>query len=231
MGSVDRKLQTLENVARLRRAQRHLGRNRDLSAVRASLERGLGPTVSRRIAARLLGVSHTALARWIKAGDLPIVYTANGRTEVPVPALLDLYDDVDSARRRGGRTRHLLEPSLARGRERAARLDTEDLSGRADAHDRERAERFALAYHRAVADRLTRRMVDEARHRVWRWRDDSRLDPRYAEQWEAVLDGTLDEIRETLRADTSDARDLRQNSPFSGMLSEPERRAILAAID
>jgi hypothetical protein len=43
--------------------------NEDLAAVRLSLERELGETVSRRLAAKLLGVSHTALDRWVEPGD------------------------------------------------------------------------------------------------------------------------------------------------------------------
>jgi hypothetical protein len=52
----------------------------------------LGETVSRRMAGDLLGVSHTALGRWIAAGDLPTVFTPRGRTEIPVNALLDLRE-------------------------------------------------------------------------------------------------------------------------------------------
>ncbi|HYN90877.1 MAG TPA: hypothetical protein VER75_03070, partial [Thermoleophilaceae bacterium] len=83
MGIVDQREQLFQNLVRLRRAQRHAPQNRDLQAVRASLEEELGETISRRLAARLLGVSHTALARWIKAGDLPLVHSSNGREEVP----------------------------------------------------------------------------------------------------------------------------------------------------
>jgi hypothetical protein len=53
--------------------------NRDIVAVRTALEKELGETVSNRLAASLLGVSHTALARWIKAGDLATVYNAHAR--------------------------------------------------------------------------------------------------------------------------------------------------------
>jgi hypothetical protein len=40
----------------------------------------------------------------------------------------------------------------------------------------------------------------------------------------------LAEIREAIAADDQRGRDLRQNSPFAGALSEPERRRILAEI-
>ena len=37
-------------------------------------------------------------------------------------------------------------------------------------------------------------------------------------------------VGRVLSADNPEARDLRQNSPFAGMLSEPERRKILATV-
>lgn len=231
LSSADRKLHALGNIARLRRAQQRFGRDRDLAAVRAALERELGETVSRRTAARFLGVSHTALARWINAGDVPVVYGVNGRTEVPVAALLDLHQDVSAQHRRGARSRHVIEASLAAGRERAVHLDVAELAGRSGTEDHGRAEVRALAYHRAVGDQLTRAMLNEARHRVWRWHDEGKLDPRYAGRWETVLEGTVAEVAEAIGADTSEGRDLRQSSPFAGMISEPERRAILAGID
>jgi hypothetical protein len=90
-----------------------------------------------------------------------------------------------------------------------------------------RADRRALAYHRAVAKRLTRKMIDEAVHRVWKWRAENKLDPRYADEWESVLQRPVADVRRTITSDSAHARDLRQNSPFAGMLSEPERRRIL----
>jgi hypothetical protein len=69
-------------------------------------------------------------------------------------------------------------------------------------------------------------MADDALHRVWRWRDQGKLDPRYAEQWEEVLRRPVKDVRRAISEDTAFARDLRQNSPFAGVLSEPERRKI-----
>jgi hypothetical protein len=74
VGVVDRKQALFENIVRLRRAGREAPGSRDIASVRAALELELGETVSRRLAARVLGVSHTALDRWIKSGDLPVVY-------------------------------------------------------------------------------------------------------------------------------------------------------------
>jgi hypothetical protein len=194
-----------------------------------SLERELGETVSRRLAARLLGVSHTALDRWIKAGDLPIVYSSKGRAEVPVPALLDLYDAVESDREDGPR-RYPLTPTMRRNREaaRELRVDRPAYDGEPGGYDRARAR--SLAYHRAVARRLRRSMVDEARHVLFRWRDQERIDPHYFDRWERLLERPLPEIRRALVEETQEAADLRQNSPFAGVLSEPERRRILREV-
>ena len=229
---MERKLKRLEQIARLRRAQRHAPRDVDIARVRADLETELGETVSQRLAARVLGVSHTALQRWIKAGDLPLIYTPKGRQEVSVPALLDLYERVQRERLHGNRRRRHLEPVLVDGREQADRITATDLRvGTTDDDGHSRADRRALAYHRALAKRIDRRMIDEALHRVWKWRDEGKLDRRYAEQWEQILQRPVADVRRALVSDDARGRDLRQNSPFAGMLSEPERRRILELVN
>ena len=170
----------------------------------------------------MLGVSHTALDRWIKAGDLPVVYSPKGRVEVPVPALLDLYEAVESDREEGPRG-YALTPTMARQRDAARRLQVgEPAEHRDGGHDTARAR--SLAYHRALAKRLRKPMVDEARHVLFRWRDQGRIDQRYADRWEQVLSRTFPEIRQALVDGSQEGDDLRQNSPFAGMLSEPERQ-------
>jgi hypothetical protein len=229
MGVVDRKQELFENIVRLRRAGRKLSSDRDIAAVRVALERELGETVSRRLAARVLGVSHTALDRWIKGGDLPVVYSSKGRMEVPVPALLDLYETVEAQRAEGPR-RYVLAPTMARQREAARhlRVDGPGDNRTRDAHDRAQAR--SLAYHRAVARRLSRPMVQEARHVLYRWRKLGRIDERYADRWEQLLQQPVPEIRRGLIDQSQEADDLRQNSPFAGLLSEPERRRILREV-
>src|SRR6266511_2611083 len=92
--------QLVRDVARLRRAHRRHPDDEDLAAVRLDLERAAGPTIGRAATARLLGVSQTALDRWIGAGEVPAVLTPTGRREVPVGAVADLLDALD--RRQGG---------------------------------------------------------------------------------------------------------------------------------
>jgi len=225
MGVVDRKLELFENIARLRRAGRLTPGNRDIAVVRVALERQLGETVSRRLAARALGVSHTALDRWVKAGDLPLVYSPDGRVEVPVPALLDLYEAVQAEGAEGSR-RFVLAPTMARRRRAAQSLHIEEPGVRDDSpHGRARAR--GLAYHRAVAQRLRKPMVAEARHVLLRWREQGRIDERYADRWQQLLARPVPEIRRALAQQSEEADDLRQNSPFAGVLSEPERRRIM----
>lgn len=228
MGVVERKQELVENIVRLRRAARASPGNEDISAVRVSLERELGETVSRRLAARVLGVSHTALVRWIKDGDLPVIYSTKDRLEIPVPTLLDLYETVQRTRETGGR-RYVLAPTMTRQRQAARRLRVDSIAGGHDA-GHARATARSLAYHRAVSDRLRKPMVEEARHVLFRWRQQDRIDSRYADRWKQVLAQPVPEIRRVLVSEGSEFDDLRQNSPFAGLLSEPERRRILQEI-
>jgi hypothetical protein len=229
MSLVERKQDLFENIARLRRAGRALPGNRDIAAVRVALERELGEVVSRRLAARVLGVSHVALERWIKAGDVPVLCSATGQLGIPVLALLDLYDAVGAERADGFR-RYPLAQTMKRRRETARQLRVED--GRVcdvrSGHNRARARN--LAYHQAISRRLRKSMVEDARYTLFRWREQGRIHPRYAASWEQVLDRPVTEIRKALVDQSCEGDDLRQNSPFAGMLSEPERRRILSCI-
>src|ERR1700722_13663853 len=119
MASVDRKLELFKSLARLRRVGRLVPENEDLAAVRLGIETELGETVSLRLAARVLSVSHTALERWVKSGDVPLVFTPAGRREVPVTALLDLYEAISSDNT-GKARRHPLTSALRSRQEAAA---------------------------------------------------------------------------------------------------------------
>ena len=229
MGPKERK-RALENIAKLRRVEKR-SPSTDIAAVREDLEAQLGGTVPRSLSASLLGVSHTALNNWIASDDVPVVITERGRKEVPIPALLELCDRVAEERKSGRRRLHTLEPVMAERRQRAERLHPTTLvesSRSADPH--RRAELRSLAYHRALAPRLRRPAVDEAKRKVKRWRDEERIDPRYAQLWDEVFALPLTEIREAITADDRRGHDLRQNSPFAGLLSEPERRKILDTV-
>lgn len=233
MSSVSRKRDLFENLLRMRRVARALPKNDDVSAVRIFLESELGETVSQRLAASILGVSHTGLRRWFDSGDLPLVYTNHGRLEVPVGALLEIRESVDEVRAAGHRRLHVIEPIVQRNRRHARQLRSGAHGGVVSSNDRRldhghrKSELFALAYHQALARTLEREQVEEARHVLRRWVAQERIAPYYANAWEHLLDRTVPEIRRTISTDTQEMRDLRQNSPFAGLLSEPERREII----
>ena len=212
----------------MRRAGRRFPDDPDLAAARVVLEEDLGPTVSRRLAAEVLGLSHTALRRWIERGDIPVVYTDSGRMQIPVAALLDLHEEV-AAERAAGRG-HLLEPLVRAAAKRAERLPPgllSDIDAREEGHRQPQLR--SLAYHRALGKRLTKQMVADARQSLAVWQLEGRIDPIYASQWRELLSKPVAEIRRQLGTDTPQMADLRQSSPFAGMLSERERRAVMAA--
>jgi hypothetical protein len=49
----------------------------------------------------------------------------------------------------------------------------------------------------------------------------------WVEEWSRLLDGPLDTLLDILTARSVRALELRQNSPFAGVLSEEERQATL----
>lgn len=219
----------LDNISRLWRAEK-TAVDADVSAVREDLELQLGGAVPRSAAARFLGVSHTALNNWIQAGDVPITIAKGGRREVPIPVLLDLRDRLAEERRSGRRKLHLLEPAMVEARQRADRMRPRALIPDKGEGPHRRAELRSLAYHRALAPRLRRPMIAQAQHKLRRWQAEGRIDPRYAEAWEKVFALPMAEIRKVVAADDDRGRDLRQNSPLAGLLSEPERRKILEKV-
>jgi hypothetical protein len=208
----------VRDVARIRRAHRRHPDDADLAAVRLDLERAAGPTIGRAATARLLGVSQTALDRWIAAGDVPAVLSPAGRREVPVAVVADVLDGL--AERPPG-DRHPLAAVLHARRGGGPRRANDAAPGHRAAEER------ALAYHRAVARRLDEATVTDALLRLRRWREEGRIHPRYADRWERLLSGPRGRLRTALLADDDEAAALRQSSPFAGTLSEPERRRVL----
>ena len=229
MAIVDRKQQLFEDIARLRRVGHLLPENEDLAAVRLRLEHELGATVSRRLAARLLGVSHTALERWVKRGSVPLVFTPAGRQEVPVTSLLVLYEAVRSSHADSLIGRPLVA-AMRSQQGAAARLSLDRPAHDHPAVPGDRTHQRGLAYHRAVAAGLRKQSVADAKHVLYRWREQGRIDRLYAQRWDHILSMPLKDIREAITAVGADADDLRQTSPFAGALTEPERRRVLAEV-
>lgn len=87
----------------------------------------------------------------------------------------------------------------------------------------------SLALHREVALRLRQNpeLLDRARERVQGWLRSGLVDRAWAEEWRRVLDGKPEEVAEILVEPSQRAHDLRQNSPFAGVLSPRTRWEIL----
>jgi hypothetical protein len=234
MSAILGKQRLINNLVRLRRAERASSARDEIAAVRADLEELAGPTATRALAARLLGVSQTALDRWIASGDVPALITSTGRREVPLHALLELLEAVQERRLANPQGRRPLGSVLRERRSEAERLSADTLlrrtGRRRDAGGHRTAELRSLAYHRAVSRRLNEEIVRDARDRLARWCAQAKIDPRYARQWQLILAETPAEIARLIGRDTARMRDLRQSSPFAGTLSEPERRRVLAAV-
>jgi hypothetical protein len=91
------------------------------------------------------------------------------------------------------------------------------------------AEAKSLALHRAVAKlvRADFTVVERARQRVEAWRASRSVHPHYVDAWLAVLALPLDEVAAFLVDESERARELRQVSPFAGILDPRTRWKIL----
>lgn len=127
----------LEPILSLRSAIQHThdpAVRADLRAAEASLRKTLGPRVPKRAAARLLGISVTALDRWVDRGCLPVVASPGGskRLAIETGPLLDLATRVRLLRRQG-RSRGVLSQAVRelgwreRGHRLVLRLDVAQL--------------------------------------------------------------------------------------------------------
>jgi hypothetical protein len=101
MGRAERAERAVEAVTDIRlaaaavhdpRAKRRLRRAEGL------VLRDVGPSVPKRRAAAVLGISVTALERWVRSGRLPVVRRPGGREEVDVRALLDVVEELRRVR-------------------------------------------------------------------------------------------------------------------------------------
>lgn len=224
--------EAIENILRLRRAERLADEplRAEIASAREFLQSLVGPTVRPAEAARLLGLSQPALNRWIDKGEVSAVTTPKGRREIPLSELVELFEEVKEMRERRG-SRPLAAVIRERRRRSSEAIDLDRLLPRRRPRSHRTAELHALAYHRLVAERLDELLVDEARRRLRRWRENGRIHPRWAEEWERILAMPLSRIAKAISADTQRARELRQTSPFAGALTEQERRLLLRAVE
>jgi hypothetical protein len=97
---------------------------------------------------------------------------------------------------------------------------------------------FALAYHRAVAERLRAEpeaVLQCARRNLNRWTEGDAFGAgKWAslEEWREILGGSdVERLIEIITDTTDEGQRLRSSSPFVGALSPEERLEILAACE
>lgn len=221
----------IEQLLRLRRLEQHVDpeTRSELAEVSQFLEDTAGPTVSRASAARVLGISQTALDRWIEKGELAVVMTPRGRREVPLTELIELLLEVE--RTDGHPDRPLASVMRARNRRASDEIDLDRLLPRKRGRDHRIAELQSLAYHRLVAERLDEQVVERAKRRLRNWINAGRVHPDWAARWTRLLEKPLDRIATEISADTTRARELRQTSPFAGVLTEQDRQRLRRAVE
>ncbi len=114
---------------------------------------------------------------------------------------------------------------------RVRRGDVEALRTRTQRLTRDQNRSLWLGY--AIAGKVVAdpsRVLEKARRNLARLErvHSSGASSRWLAEWERLLDGPVEGVLETLTSRTPRARELRQNSPFAGVLSEQERREALA---
>lgn len=229
MASVSESKRLVDGIVRLRRAERIAAVAGDVAPVRRELEERLGPTLSRSRAAQILGVSQTALDRWVAVGQVPIVLTPAGRREVPRQFVVEMREAIGDLRGKSAHRRPLAA-ALAARRKAAEKIGDGRRVGAGPPRGHRTAELRSLALHRVVAERLDERMIEDARARIERLAAEDHLHPRYAEGWRELLSRPVPQAAAAIVADDQEGRDLRQNSPFAGVLNEQERRRIIETV-
>jgi hypothetical protein len=97
---------------------------------------------------------------------------------------------------------------------------------------------FALAYHRAVAERLRAEpeaVLERARRNLNRWTEGDTFgagELASLEEWQGILDeADVDRLIEIVTDTSDEGQRLRSSSPFVGALSPEERLEILDACE
>jgi hypothetical protein len=224
--------EAFDNILRLRRAERRADDSLrlEIATAREYLEDIFGATVRPADAARSLGISLPALTRWLDKGEISAVTTPRGRREIPLTELIELVDEVER-KRAAGYARPVAEAIQERKQRSTETVDIARLLPRRRSRGHRTAELQALAYHRLVAERLTPELVDEAKRRLMRWERDGRIDPRWAREWERLLDSPVSRIAKAISTDSKRSAELRQSSPLAGLLTPQERRRLTEAVE
>ena len=129
--------------------------------------------------------------------------------------------------------RGLLPYSLVNRHRRIRRGDLEAFAAGSQRMTRDQQRSFRLAM--AVAGHLVKdpegtKAIARAHLASLSEGSSRRRGAKWHQRWGALLDGPLDDLLTALTADTVDSRELRQNSPFIGVLDPSERDAILHSL-
>jgi excisionase family DNA binding protein len=122
-------------------------------------------------------------------------------------------------------------PYTSAGRHRRIRRDdVESLMSRTERLSRDQVRSLWLGHATAakvVAD--PRRTIGKARRNLEHMRDVHHGGGagRWLDEWEELLLGSVDGVLEALTSRSPRARELRQNTPFAGVLTESERHRVL----
>lgn len=114
---------------------------------------------------------------------------------------------------------------------RVLRSDVEAIRTRTQRLTRDQRRSLWLAY--AVAAQVVEdpeRALAAARANLIRMRQAARGQAtRWLDEWERLLGGPVEDVLDSLTSRSPKGRELRQNSPFAGLLSEDERDRVLSA--
>lgn len=93
-----------------------------------------------------------------------------------------------------------------------------------------REELRSLWLHRAVAGKVVQdpeEAIALARRNLARMEAAEPRSSAYVRAWERILERGAESVLQTLTSPAREAIDLRQNTPFAGLLTDDERRAVL----
>jgi len=91
-------------------------------------------------------------------------------------------------------------------------------------------ERQSLAFHELIVERLSEQTVARAERTLDRYEARGGFDPELTRRWRELLARPIAEVRAGMLADTDEGRELRQMSPFRGVISQTERERILSTV-
>lgn len=95
----------------------------------------------------------------------------------------------------------------------------------------------SLWLHQALLGELLSQPIetlDMARENIMKWRESHRADGmtvRYLDEWSEIIDSGLDRVVETITSRAPQACELRQNSPFAGVLPDATRIQVLKSFN